>query len=137
MTDTAGRIRRITTDLRGLQQDFYRVVFEEGNEQDLHAVIDELLDFELVTDLKSTVDYMRHVLWAYIEAAAKSDRSRLELAVETSRLNRATEMLKLLRMRFGDTPPGDLSPNQPRSFVDQINSVMDQRLSDVKKKDLA
>ena len=137
MAETESRIRRITTDLRALQQDFYRAVFEEGNEQNLGQVVDELLDFELVTDLKSTVDYMRHVLWAYIEVVAKTDRSRKELAIETSRLNRATEMLKLLRMRFGDAPPSDLDKLAPRSFVDQIDSVMDQRLPQKPKKDMA
>jgi hypothetical protein len=121
------RIRRITDDLKVLQEDLYRAAFDRPEDGSLEQIVDEVLDFKLVADLKSTVDYMRHLLWAYIEVSAKSDSSKIDQALQASRMNRATEMLRLLRNRFGE--PQSIDPKDA-SFIEQMSSMVDASLKE-------
>jgi hypothetical protein len=81
----------------------------------------------MVADLNSTVDYMRHILWAYIESTAKNDAGKMDFALQSSRMNRATEMLRLLRNRFGERQSVDPAD---ASFIEQMSSMVDASLGD-------
>jgi hypothetical protein len=127
METVSVRIRRITDDLKVLQEDLYRAAFDRPEDGSLEQIVDEVLDFKLVADLKSTVDYMRHLLWAYIEVSAKSDSSKIDQALQASRMNRATEMLRLLRNRFGERQSID---PKDASFIEQMSSMVDASLKE-------
>jgi len=127
MENVSVRIRRITDDLKLLQEDLYRAAFDRPEDSELEQIVDEVLDFKLVADLKSTVDYMRHILWAYIEASSKSDSGKKDYALQSSRMNRATEMLRLLRNRFGERQSVDPAD---ASFIEQMSSMVEASLKD-------
>ncbi|MBZ5648140.1 MAG: hypothetical protein LAN37_13065 [Acidobacteriia bacterium] len=80
------------------------------------------VDIELLNSFKTSVDHMRHVLWAYIEAMSKSDD--VDRTLQQYRLQRATEMLRQLREH------GPLHPENPQanSFLREIQAIADGAL---------
>ncbi len=82
----------------------------------------EPLDLELLNSFKASVDHMRHVLWAYIEAMTKQDR--IDKTIQQYRLQRATEMLRQLREGglFEPTNP------QARNFLREVEAIADSTL---------
>jgi hypothetical protein len=81
------------------------------------------LDLELLAQFKSSVDHMRHVLWAYIEAMSQPVGDKDE-TLHQYRMKRATEMLRLLREHG---PLGTGSP-QESSFLREVQAIADGAL---------
>ncbi len=99
--------------------------------KDLDEVRDQLhskgrpvapMDIELLNSFKASVDHMRHVLWAYIEAM--STKGDVDRTLQQYRLQRATEMLRQLREH------GPLHPETPQtsSFLREIQAIADGAL---------
>ena len=82
----------------------------------------EPLDIELLNSFKASVDHMRHVLWAYIEAMTK--RGSIDQTIQHYRLQRATEMLRQLREH------GPVEPTNPqaRNFLREVEAIADSAL---------
>jgi len=80
------------------------------------------LDLELLNNFKASVDHMRHVLWAYIEAM--SSNGDVDRTLQQYRMQRATEMLRQLR------EAGPLSAENPHasSFLREIQAIADGAL---------
>jgi len=79
-------------------------------------------DIELLNSFKASVDHMRHVLWAYLEAM--STTGDVDRTLHHYRLQRATEMLRQLREH------GPLHPETPQatSFLREIQAIADGAL---------
>jgi hypothetical protein len=117
LSDIRERVRRVTEDLRVLQKELDRVAHGASGERS--AVIDELVDGELMNDLKGVVDNMRHFLWSYIEATSTSPQD-LKSALQGYRMQRVTEMLRILR----ESELPELSKaKHAHSFFEEINSI--------------
>ena len=80
------------------------------------------VDIELLNSFKTSVDHMRHVLWAYIEAMTTT--GDVDRTLQQYRLQRATEMLRQLREH------GPLHPETPQasSFLREIQAIADGAL---------
>lgn len=112
------RIRRVTDDLRAIQQQL-----DAASRRDLTAapqteLIDDLLNFELVKEFKSAVDNMRYILWGYIEAASHTGGD-VDLAVQNVRMQRTTEMLRVLAERTDLSVPIP----QARTFFEEVQEI--------------
>lgn len=55
------------------------------------------LDSQALHEFKAAVDFMRQLLWAYIEAGAGKKEQNLNDAVRRLRLERVTEMLQTIQ----------------------------------------
>ena len=119
MKEMRVRVRRITEDLNALLKEL-----STSQGVNVGELIEEILTVEVMQDFKASVDAMRHLLWVYIEAASRaSDGSHdINLAVQSLRLQRATEMLKGLRE--GGVPISTQYP-EGRTFVAQVQAVVE------------
>jgi predicted RecB family endonuclease len=115
--DVTTRIRRVTDDLRILQEQLDLAAHQAQAQRD--KVLDELVDGDLMNDLKSAVDNVRHFLWAYIEATTQNPDD-LKSAIQGYRMQRVTEMLRVLREH--ESPEMHNIP-EARSFFEEINSI--------------
>jgi len=80
------------------------------------------LELELLNGFKASVDHMRHVLWAYIEALSTS--AGVDRTLQQYRIQRATEMLRQLRAQ------GPVEPTTPHasSFLREVQAIADGAL---------
>lgn len=126
--DVTTRIRRVTDDLRVLQTELDLAAHQVQAQRD--KVLDELVDGDLLNDLKSAVDNVRHFLWAYIEATTQNPAD-LKSAIQGYRMQRVTEMLRVLR----DDAPDMTSIPEAHSFFEEINSIAHATVERYKKDD--
>ena len=94
-------------------------------------VLDELVDGDLLNDLKSAVDNVRHFLWAYIEATTQNPED-LKQAIQGYRMQRVTEMLRVLREH--ESPDMHKIP-EAHSFFEEINSIAHKTVERYKDKE--
>jgi hypothetical protein len=70
-------------------------------QQQLQATPDERtlssLDSQALSDFKAAVDYVRQLLWVYIEAGAAKKGQNVNDAMRRLRLQRVTEMLQTIQ----------------------------------------
>ena len=118
------RIKRITEDLRVIERELRHATFTNATPEQMRMV-DELLGASLLADFKTAVDHMRQYLWAYIEAAAANGRD-LTTAIQGLRLQRVTEMLRVLREDMDD--PSIAAVPGSRSFFEEINAIADKTM---------
>lgn len=119
MDDITKRIERVTGDLRAIQQELDAPAGKPASPQQ-SELVDQLVGGDLLKDLKSAVDQMRHFLWAYIDATSREGDTDLRAAIQAYRMQRVTEMLKMLREV--DEPPLAAIP-ESRSFFEEINAI--------------
>jgi hypothetical protein len=116
LDDITKRIEHVTDELRIIHS---RLDEATRNAADRQIMIDKLLAGELLNDLKSAVDNMRHFLWSYIEATAQGP-DELKNAIQGYRMQRVTEMLRVLR----ESEAQELSAvPQAHSFFEEINHI--------------
>jgi hypothetical protein len=109
------RVRRVLEDLTGIRQSLLSMSEQPGGEA---SSCDQCLDLELAGELKSNVDALRRLLWAYIEAlSAKSGRDPLEV-LSWYKMELAVEMLRSVRPRS----VSELAP--PSELQQLINSAL-------------
>lgn len=118
LTELVDHVKTLTQELTSLHGDLYWLAMQaEEPRADLNI--------EILTSLKSAVDDMRLLLWNYIEAASQVDPQRVGEEMETQRVQRITQFLKLLRERLGSS-----AEQQPVSFIEKVSAAMEQRLGD-------
>ncbi len=111
------RIRQVTAELHEVEQELEEAA--EHATTTTHAqILDEQDSIALLGAFKVAVDNMRRFLWAYIEAVSVNDQNMTE-ALQTARLMRVTELLRVLR--DGDAPSGMASA---RGITEIVDSVM-------------
>jgi hypothetical protein len=117
MDDVMRRIRTVTGELHEIEQELEEAAHHATTSS--HAkILDEQDSIALLGAFKVAVDNMRRFLWAYIEAVSVNDDNMNE-ALQTARLMRVTELLRVLR--DGDTPAGTGSA---RGITEIVDSVM-------------
>ncbi len=124
MDDIDRRIRRITEDLRLLQEEFDWAAIAGPDNLEQKKLLDQLLSPDVLADFKGAVDHMRHFLWWYIDAAAKDARQAgVDYTLNAYRLQRVTEMLRSLRTSV----PHQASADDTSTFVDWVNGIVKDR----------
>lgn len=98
------RVRRALDDMAAIRDSLTGAVKQDGGKSEESQ---NILDLELAAELKSVVDAMRQMLWAYIQAlSAKSGRSPQEV-MEWYKMELAVEMLRCARARNLNTVRSD------------------------------
>jgi hypothetical protein len=113
------RIKRVTEELHSIERDLQRLSKDTNAAQHI-GIIDESESVALLGSFKVAVDNMRRFLWAYIEATSGSNLSMNE-ALQTARLVRVTELLRVLHENEGPTTGG------ARGISDIVDAVLKPR----------
>ncbi|HSE48674.1 MAG TPA: hypothetical protein VLA96_05650 [Terriglobales bacterium] len=113
------RIKRVTEELHSIERDLQRLSQDTNAAQHI-GIIDESESVALLGSFKVAVDNMRRFLWAYIEATSGSNVSMNE-ALQTARLVRVTELLRVLHENEGPTTGG------ARGISDIVDAVLKPR----------
>ena len=114
MSDMKERVCRIAKELNALLVEA-RTAEKTGNRE----AVEDLLTTEVISEFKSTLNAMRHLLWMYIETASHLDSQDADYAAKSERLAQAGEMLRVLR---DGTVPAMFSN---AGFVDQVSLLVD------------
>lgn len=123
MSDVMLRIQRVTDDLRAIELELSRISVRGAQDRALSDVL-EVLDMEVIKGLKAAVDNMRQLLWSYIEALSDSETSDPELSIHTLRLERATEMLRILEGPLQSTAmPTLLHTPEGHNFFSEVGRI--------------
>jgi hypothetical protein len=103
LSDITGRMRRITDELREVQQQLQDALLEGPIGPETIGPEDKPVMLEEVKDFKATVDQMRHFLWFFVQAVSEDDSGE--------------KLVELLRQAAHGM--------KQASALDQINSVSD------------
>ena len=116
----SARVRRTLRDLAVIQ----RTLLDNCEpESDKPQAPSPLLDLELAAELKSVVDGLRRLLWAYIQAlSAKSGRQPHEI-LEWYKMEIAVDMLRSVRQRRPATTEDDPALNSLNQIISNALTV--------------
>src|SRR5437879_12070955 len=114
MSELTTRIRRITEDLRAFQEQLSSAARPDAPSSERDAVMQEMINLEMINEFKTSVDHMRHLLWSYIEASSSKGRLTVTDTLQSVRMQRVTEMLRILQPTV-DSAKGTSSP-EAKSF---------------------
>lgn len=120
--ELGNHLKAVTDELTALHGDLYWLAMQA---QDVSAEQSSAatLSVEMLAGLKGAVDNMRLLLWNYIETASVTNPQKVKDGLETQRVLRMTQFLKLLRERLGSS-----HDQQPLSFIERISAAMKERL---------
>jgi hypothetical protein len=119
MSELTTRIRRITEDLQAVQQQLSSAARPDAPSSERDAVMQEMINVEMINEFKTSVDHMRHLLWSYIEASSSKGSLTVSDTLQSVRMQRVTEMLKILQ----PTVDGAKTSPEARSFFEVINTI--------------
>jgi hypothetical protein len=131
MSELTARIRRVTEDLQAIQDELSKAA-EPGADPEARTVImEEMLQAELIDRFKNSVDHMRVLLFSYIEAAASRGQYTVYDTLQSIRMRRVTEMLRVLQPAVEgrrNTTNTDL-----RSLMEMVNKIAGPKEDTTKK----
>jgi prophage DNA circulation protein len=122
MRDTAERVVRISEQLRALSVQLQWKTFERSSVGDQIQILNGLLNRSLIEDLRNTIDQLSDFLWRYIEAAAAESDPQADYELQTERLRRITELLRLLHQSA-------YPAQNPSAFMERVTASVDQHLA--------
>jgi hypothetical protein len=116
------QVRRALDDMAAIRHSLTGAVEQDSGMQGGQQ---NILDIELAGELKSVVDAMRQLLWAYIQAlSAKSGRTPRHV-MEWYKMQLAVEMLRSVRSRNASHAPASLHQEEPWSFERLYNNALE------------
>ena len=119
--EVSQRIRRMTEDLRAIQEELNQTAALDPEHPDRSRLLNELVTLELLADFRSAIDHMRTFLWAYVEAATRKSGASVDSTLQVARIQRATEMLRMLRQQF--TAPNSVPVPEVRTLFEEISTL--------------
>jgi hypothetical protein len=121
MSDLTTRIRRVTEDLQAIQEELNKAADPDADPGARNAIMEEMLNVELIDRFKSSVDQMRVLLFSYIEAAASRGHQTVYDTLQAIRMRRVTEMLKILQPTVENRR--NTSSMDVRSLMEIVNQI--------------
>jgi hypothetical protein len=116
MTKLPEKIHTATLDLRQLQQEIQSPLPASGPRL-------AELDTAALKEFKAVVDYVRQLLWTYIQADNLKRGKDVDEEVRSLRLKRVTEMLHTIQQ---ETKVRQLTPNSATvSFLNAVQELAD------------
>jgi hypothetical protein len=116
------RLATVAEELTDLHRDLYWLA-EGNNLAEQERSLGDL-SLEQVMAVKLAVDNLRDLLWKYVDAVAKVEPERVQEAMQTHHVRRVTQLLQLLRERFGR-----YSDQPPVSFIERISAAIKEKLT--------
>jgi len=111
------RIRRALDDMTEIRQYLMGDVEALPGQQEQQQAA---LDLELAADLKTAVDALRQLLWAYIQALSVKSGRPPQQVMDWYKMELAVEMLRSARSRM----PAKSASEETWSFEDLVNQTM-------------
>ncbi len=109
----SARVRRALDDMAAIRDSLTGAIQQDGTKTEEPQ---NILDLELAAELKSVVDAMRQMLWAYIQAlSAQSGRSSQQV-MEWYKMELAVAMLRSARARSLNTVRPDTDQEYTLDF---------------------
>ena len=119
MNDLPNKIHSVTESLRNLQQEFQVA----SSQAQLGQV---KLDSAELKQFKDAIDYMRQLLWTYLQADSQKHGQNLDEEVRSLRLQRVTEMLHSIQQ---EVKLRQLAPTpETVSFLNAVHEIADAAL---------
>ncbi len=112
--DLQARLTRLCAELSQIEHELKKVAQQQTGQPV------EICDEQLLTEAKSAVDRLRHLLWPYVEAAAKRTTG-VDEALQKYRMEKVTAMLRELSERVAEDKLADLPEAQ--SFFTDIQKI--------------
>ncbi len=123
MSDIMLRIQRVTDDLKLIEAELNQLLLRKSGDRAFTEFLDGL-DMRTVEGLKAAVDNMRQLLWSYIEALSGEKASDPQKAIHTLRLERATEMLRILEAPLKASDMASLASTPAGSlFISEVGKI--------------
>ncbi|MGH9650816.1 MAG: hypothetical protein ACRD3A_07720 [Terriglobales bacterium] len=119
--EVSQRIRRVTEDLRAIQEELNRAAALDPERPERSRLLDELVTLDLLADFRSAIDHLRTFLWAYVEAATRKSGGSVDSTLQEVRIQRATEMLRMLREQL--SAPNSTPVPEVRSLFEEISAL--------------
>lgn len=118
-------IRRVTQELRTIEKHLVEITSVRPSDANVSTTLDPLLDAEVIKEFKAAVDTMRQLLWSYLESAYKTNGTNLHIAMHTFRMQRVTEMLRVLEEPFRSPWSAAELAKTPEgySFLSKVNEI--------------
>ena len=114
MKDLQARLRRLCADIALLEEDLKTAAQGDGTQP--LALCDE----QVLSQAKGAVDRLRHLLWPYVEAAAKR-AAGVDEVLQRYRMERVTTMLQELTDRVAE--PRLAAMPGAQSFFSSIQQI--------------
>ena len=116
MSDLPEKIQSATDDLRVLQQTIQSPLPAAGPRL-------EEIDSAALRELKAVIDYVRQLLWTYLQAESIKHGQNVDEEVRSLRLQRVTEMLHTIQQ---EAKIRQLTPNSATvSFLHAVQEIAD------------
>ena len=116
MSELTTRILRATMELRQLEFDLRAAIELLAAEPNRPEVIDP----KIAAEYRDALDLNRHALWAYQAARGADTPEQAEGAVQQYRMNRVTQMLRMLRAAGSE----ELSNStDAEGFIEQVHAM--------------
>ena len=90
MADLGAKVVKLIVELREVYADFEAAAVRHN---DLRGEVDQ----QLLDELKTTLDHVRHIVWPQLLAFQQSSEDNVLYALQLYRMNRIREMLKVLQ----------------------------------------
>ena len=117
MSDLPKKIQATVEDLRRLQQEI---------QSPLSASAERLaeLDSAALKEFKAVIDYMRQLVWTYLQVESHKKGKSIDEEVRSLRLQHVTEMLHAIQQ---ETKVRQLTPNPATaSFLNAVQEIADE-----------
>src|SRR5262245_32023701 len=101
MTNIARQVEHLTQQLRQIRFPLQHASPHPRSAGEYSRMLGQVLGPSLVPDLTQLVNQLTHFLWQYIDSAASPPRD-VDFALQSKRLEQATEMLR--RLHFASSP---------------------------------
>jgi hypothetical protein len=122
MREISQQMERLTQELRDLRLQLQRANSQTPGPGEHSRVASQVFGATLVSDLTDVVTQLTHFLWRYIDSATGSTTGA-DFALQSKRLEAATEMLRRLRCASSPMPA-----ENPAAFVARVTRVVDRLL---------
>ncbi len=119
MNPAALRIQHLTAEIQSIQNELQNAIDRGIPETPDGPLLDEVLNYQLIQELKRAVDQMRMFLWAYIEVAARRRGRDVNYELQAFRLQRIADILRAIDSEH----PKQVSPIR-QGFVERVTELI-------------
>ncbi|HEY7402180.1 MAG TPA: hypothetical protein VIB39_01545 [Candidatus Angelobacter sp.] len=121
------RMQTITRELEALQADMHIELAAPARGK-ANSFFADSTAVESLNLFKAELDQLRRILWFYIEEAARKPRATTDQEQQSRRLERVTDLLRVISPPSGNPEHGE----QSGSFFERLNCVIDTYMQEKK-----
>ena len=126
LESTTDRLRHVAEELTALEEELYwTAMTDDPLVEQPERRLEQILVLELMVDVKASIDHTRQLMRAYIESLAATVGNAGDGATQRYRMQRVTELLRILRERVGRSPAA--SPGTS-TFFESMEALIEEAL---------